>query len=282
MREPWFVDVLTLFPELFPPLFDASILGRARKAGIWDYRLTNFRDFTDDRHRTVDDVPYGGGDGMVLKIEPIARALAHILGGEAALEAWLAAPREARRPKFVLLTPQGERFRHRIAERFARERHLILLAGHYEGFDERVREHLATDELSIGDFVLTGGELPAMVVVDAVVRLLPGALGGARSSAEESFAMGRLEYPHYTRPPSYRGWDVPQVLRSGHHARIAAWRKEQALLRTLLRRPDLFQCCPPDEEERRRLLAWAEDDADPIRQRAAREVLSGLEGRWRT
>ncbi|MBE3562152.1 MAG: tRNA (guanosine(37)-N1)-methyltransferase TrmD [Hydrogenibacillus schlegelii] len=251
------VDVLTLFPELFPPVFEASILGRARRAGLWDYRLVDFRAYACDRHRTVDDVPYGGGDGMVLKVPPIARAVEGLLGGPEAFEAWLSRPKETRRPKLILLTPQGERLTHGLAERLSREAHLILLAGHYEGFDERIREHLATDEVSIGDFVLTGGELPAMVLVDAVVRLLPGVLGGERSAVEESFAMGRLEYPHYTRPPSYRGWEVPDVLRSGHHARIAAWRKEQALLRTLLRRPDLLWMHPPDAEEAALLRRWA-------------------------
>ncbi|WP_066199974.1 tRNA (guanosine(37)-N1)-methyltransferase TrmD [Hydrogenibacillus schlegelii] len=269
------IDVLTLFPALFPPVFEASILGRARRAGLWDYRLVDFRAYACDRHRTVDDVPYGGGDGMVLKVPPIARAVEGLLGGPEAFEAWLSRPKETRRPKLILLTPQGERLTHGLAERLSREAHLILLAGHYEGFDERIREHLATDEVSIGDFVLTGGELPAMVLVDAVVRLLPGVLGGERSSVEESFAMGRLEYPHYTRPPSYRGWEVPAVLRSGHHARIAAWRKEQALLRTLLRRPDLLWLHPPDAEEAALLRRWADLDREEAALAGAEETGGG-------
>ena len=220
------IDVLTLFPEMFAGPLGHSILKRAIERGALDVGLTNPRDFTTDRHRTVDDQPYGGGPGMVMKPGPLF----------AAVEA-LARPES----RVILLSPRGRLFSQAVAGELAARDHLILICGHYEGVDERVREHLATDELSIGDYVLTGGELAAMVVVDAVARLLPGVLGDAGSSADESHSHGLLEYPQYTRPPDFRGWRVPDILLSGNHGLIETWRRWQALLTTALRRPDLIR-----------------------------------------
>jgi tRNA (guanine37-N1)-methyltransferase len=218
------IDVVTLFPEMFAPL-GHSILGRAIEQGLLTVRYVNPRDFTSDRHRTVDDYPYGGGPGMVMKAEPIFLAVESVASPEAAV---------------VLMSPAGRVFRQSIAAELAALDHLILICGHYEGVDERVREHLATDELSIGDYVLTGGELAAMVVIDAVARLLPGVLGHAESAGDESHSHGLLEYPQYTRPPEFRGWPVPERLLSGHHAEIGKWRRRQSLERTAASRPDLM------------------------------------------
>jgi tRNA (guanine37-N1)-methyltransferase len=228
-------DVLTLFPEMFEGPLGHSILGRAIERGLLRVGLTNIRDFATDRHRTVDDYPYGGGPGMVMKPGPIFDAAESVA-----------------RPgsPIILLSPRGRLFSQRIAAELAEHRHLVLICGHYEGVDERVRDHLATDELSIGDYVLTGGELAAMVVIDAVARLVPGVLGGVASTSEESHSRGLLEYPHYTRPPDFRGHAVPEVLLSGHHAEIARWRRQRALLETATRRPDLLT--PEHDEELRR------------------------------
>ncbi|HUC90999.1 MAG TPA: tRNA (guanosine(37)-N1)-methyltransferase TrmD [Paenibacillus sp.] len=234
------IDVLTLFPEMFDGVFGASILGKAREKGIVDLRAVNFRDYANNKHNTVDDYPYGGGGGMVLKPEPMFAAVEDLT------------PPSGGRPRIVLMCPQGEPFTQPKAQELSRERHLIFVCGHYEGYDERIREHLVTEELSIGDYVLTGGELPAMVVIDAVVRLLPGVLGNEQSAVTDSFSTGLLEYPHYTRPASFRGWDVPEVLTSGHHGRVEAWRREQSLLRTLRRRPDLLEKADLTPKER----AW--------------------------
>ncbi|HEX2324659.1 MAG TPA: tRNA (guanosine(37)-N1)-methyltransferase TrmD [Chloroflexota bacterium] len=219
------IDVLTLFPAMFGGPFDESIVARARAAGLLDLRIHNLRDWSTDRHRTVDDYPYGGGAGMVLKAEPVVAAVESLRGTEGHV---------------VLLTPQGEVFRQQTAATLAGREHLVLVCGHYEGVDERIREHAVDQEVSIGDYVLSGGELPAMVLVDAVVRLLPGALGSPLSAVDESHSAGLLEYPQYTRPAEFRGWRVPDVLLSGHHAEIARWRREQALRRTRERRPDLL------------------------------------------
>ena len=218
-------DILTLFPEMFGGPLGHSILGRASERGLIDIHLTDIRDFATDRHRTVDDYPYGGGPGMVMKPEPIFAAVE-------------AVAREG--SPIILLSPRGRLFTQRVAMELAEREQLVLICGHYEGVDERVREHLATDELSIGDYVLTGGELAAMVVVDAVGRLVPGVLGDDESADDESHAQGLLEYPHYTRPPEFRGWRVPDVLLSGNHAEIARWRRRQALLATARHRPDLL------------------------------------------
>ena len=222
------IDLLTLFPEAFESIFASSIIQRAQQKGLLEIVLTNIRDFARDKHRSVDDKPYGGGPGMVMMCQPIFDCLEHV---EAA------APVKARR---VLLTPQGEPFTQALAQELASEQRLILIAGHYEGFDERIRVGLQPLEVSIGDYVLTGGEIPAMVIVDAVTRLLPGSLGDDSSAEEESFSSGLLEYPQYTRPKDFHGLEVPDVLLSGHHERIRDWREQQAQERTQLRRPDLL------------------------------------------
>jgi tRNA (guanine37-N1)-methyltransferase len=218
------IDVLTLFPGMFAGPLDESIIQRARKKGLLELRIINLRDYTHDRHKTVDDRPFGGGPGMLLKPEPIFEAVEAIAG----------------QPRVILMAPGGRRFSQAIARELAQEPHLLLVCGSYEGFDERVHEHLADDELSIGDYVLTNGALPAMVIIDSVTRLLPGALGDHTSAADESFSLGELEYPHYTRPAEFRGLRVPDVLLSGNHAEIAKWRTEMALHRTRKRRPDLL------------------------------------------
>jgi tRNA (guanine37-N1)-methyltransferase len=219
------IDVLTLFPAMFAGPLDESIVKRARDTGLVDVKIHNLRDWAHDRHKTVDDRPFGGGPGMLLKPEPLFEAIESLR-------------RETTR--VILLSPAGRPFCQAIARELAPLDDLLLVTGHYEGFDERVRETLADDELSIGDYVLTNGALPAMVVIDAVVRLLPGALGDDESSHDESFSHGLLEYPQYTRPAAFRGMKVPDVLVSGHHAEIEKWRREQARRRTKERRPDLM------------------------------------------
>jgi len=218
------IDVLTLFPAMFAGPLDESIIKRARADKLLDLAIHNLRDHTHDRHRTVDDKPFGGGPGMLLKPEPVFEAVEKLA-------------RE--KTRVILLSPCGRTFTQAIASGLAREEHLLLICGSYEGFDERVREALADDELSIGDYVLTNGGLPAMVIIDAVTRLLPGALGDEESSRDESFSRGLLEYPQYTRPAEFRGMKVPDVLLSGNHAQIEQWRREQSEQRTLERRPDL-------------------------------------------
>jgi tRNA (guanine37-N1)-methyltransferase len=228
-------DVFSLLPEVFEPYLQASILQRAQHSGLVSFALHNIRDWAIDRHHITDDEPYGGGGGMVMKPEPIF----------AAVEAVLGAPPSC---PVILLTPQGRLFTQEVAQDLysqamasAAPGRLALLCGRYEGIDERVNQHLVSDEISIGDYVLTGGELAALVVIDVVTRLIPGALGDPDGAMDDSHASGLLEYPHYTRPAEFRGWDVPEVLRSGDHARIARWRREQALLRTWQRRPDLLR-----------------------------------------
>jgi len=223
------IDVLTLFPELFEPYVACSIVGRAVAQGIVSIQCTSFRDFARDRHRSVDDRPFGGGPGMVFMCGPVFDALEHV---EAQSET------KALR---ILLSPQGEKLTQGLVSEFAEAPRLVLLCGHYEGFDERIRTGIAAREISIGDYVLSGGEPAAMVLIDAVVRLLPGALGDEASAADESFSDGTLEYPQFTRPREFRGMEVPEVLLSGDHGKIAAWRREQSLERTLERRPDLLE-----------------------------------------
>ena len=221
-------DIFTLFPEVFGPYLEASIMQRARQNELLEVYLHNIRDWTTDKHHVTDDLPYGGGGGMVMKPDPIFTAVESVLGAPPACP-------------LILLTPQGRLFTQAVAEELSAHPRLALLCGRYEGVDERVREHLVTDEISIGDYVLSGGELPALAVVDAVTRLIPGALGDPDGAWDDSHATGLLEYPHYTRPPEFRGWSVPEILLSGDHARIARWRREQSLLRTWLRRPDLLE-----------------------------------------
>jgi len=220
------IDVLTLFPAMFAGPLDESIIMRARKKGLLDLKIHDLRQWTHDRHRTVDDKPFGGGPGMLMKPEPLFEAVESL-------------QREA--TKVILLSPGGRKFDQAIARELAEQKDLLLVTGHYEGFDERVREALADDELSIGDYVLTNGALPAMVVIDAVTRLLPGVLGDDDSSRDESFSHGLLEYPQYTRPAEFRGMKVPDVLVSGNHAEIEKWRREQATKRTKEKRPDLLK-----------------------------------------
>lgn len=224
------IDILTLFPEMFSGVLGQSILHRAAEKSIVSYHLHNFREFADNKHKTVDDYPYGGGAGMVLKPQPIFDAVA-ALTEQANLE----------KPRIILLCPQGERFSQKKAEELAEEKHLMFICGHYEGYDERIRTNLVTDEISIGDYVLTGGELGAMVIIDSVVRLLPEVLGKEESHQQDSFSTGLLEHPHYTRPADFRGMKVPDILMSGNHKLIEEWRSKESLRRTLLRRPDLLE-----------------------------------------
>lgn len=242
------IDILTLFPEMFT-YFNQSILARAQAAGLVDIHLHHLREYAAGKHRVTDEPPFGGGGGMVLKPEPMFRAVESILTTDHPI---------------ILLTPQGRPFSQTIAQELARHERLLLVCGRYEGVDERVRTHLVTDEISIGDFVLTGGELAAMVVVDAVVRLLPGALGAAGAAETDSHATGLLEGPHYTKPVTFRGWEVPEVLRSGHAAHIARWRRQQALRRTWERRPDMLLTAVLTEEDKWFLGQLAAESVDIV------------------
>lgn len=239
-------EVFTLLPEVFPPYLESSILQRARQRGLINVRVHNIRNYTHDKHHTTDDIPYGGGGGMVMKPEPVFEAVESILG------------READCP-IILLTPQGRVFNQTIAQELSGHEKIALICGRYEGVDERIRKHLVTDEISIGDYVLTGGELPALILIDAISRLIPGVLGDPDGAMDDSHASGLLEYPHYTRPPEFRGESVPEVLLSGDHAKIAKWRREQSLLRTLERRPDLLEKAQLTDEDRKFLLKRKEE-----------------------
>jgi tRNA (guanine37-N1)-methyltransferase len=230
-------DVFTLLPEIFPPYLESSILNRARQKGLINVRVHNIRDYTHDKHHTTDDTPYGGGGGMVMKPEPIFEAVESVLG----LAPHLSQPKPVSNIPIILLTPQGRVFTQRTAEELSRHAHIAVICGRYEGVDERIRQHLVTDEISIGDYVLTGGELPALMIIDAVSRLIPGVLGDPTGAEDDSHSMGLLEYPHYTKPPEFRGWKVPDVLASGNHAKIDKWRREQALTRTFNKRPDMLE-----------------------------------------
>jgi tRNA (guanine37-N1)-methyltransferase len=233
-------DILSVFPEMFSSPLQTSLLKKAQEKGLIDVRLWDIRHYAEDKHRMTDDAPYGGGGGMVMKVEPIDRALAAVAP----------APGET---LVILLTPQGETFNQQMAEQLSRYERLVLVCGHYEGVDERVREYLVEKEVSIGDYILTGGELSALVLVDTVSRLIPGVLGNSESAACDSFSMGLLEYPHYTRPGSYRGWDVPEVLLSGNHAEIELWRRKESLKRTWERRRDLLDKAELSEKDGRLL-----------------------------
>ncbi len=231
-------DVFTLLPETFSPYLQASILQKAAGRGLVDFHIHNIRDYTHDRHHTTDDMPYGGGGGMVMKPEPVFEAVESVLGAPPACPV-------------ILLTPQGRVFNQKIAGELAQLPRLALLSGRYEGVDERIREHLVTDEISIGDYVLTGGELPALILIDAITRLLPGVLGDPTGAEDDSHASGLLEYPHYTRPPEFRSWKVPDVLLSGDHGKIARWRREQSLRRTLAKRPDMLEAFELTKEDQK-------------------------------
>lgn len=230
-------DILTLFPELFNAAFDASLLRKAIDKSLIEINLHNIRDYATGRHRVTDDIPFGGGGGMVMKVEPIARALDDVIS-------------DRDNAAVILLSPQGEIFRQEIAEDLSIKKRIVLICGHYEGVDERVKDHLVDRELSIGDYVLTGGEYPAMVIIDAVSRLVPGFVGNSDSVLYDSFTTGLLEGPHYTRPREYRGWKVPEVLLSGHKKKIEEWRHASSLLRTLKRRPDLLEKAELTEEDK--------------------------------
>lgn len=224
---PMEINIFTLFPRIFQGPLSESIVGRALDKGLLKVHIHDFRDYTHDRHRTADDYPYGGGPGMLMKPEPIFEAIESVLG-------------DSPSSRIILLTPQGSTFNQAYAEDLVSGSDFALICGHYGGVDERVREHLATEELSIGDYVITGGELAAMVVVDAVARLIPGVLGSPEAASRDSHASGLLQYPQYTRPPDFRGWRVPDVLLSGDHQNIATWRSNESLMRTRQRRPDLL------------------------------------------
>jgi len=239
-------DIFTLFPDMFQGPFSESILKRAQERGLLSIALHDIRDATTDKHHVVDDYPYGGGAGMVMKPEPIFKAVESIYQGG----------------PIILLSPKGRLFNQQIARTLAQEARVTLICGHYEGVDERVREHLVTDEISIGDYVLTGGELAAMVVVDSTSRLIPGVLGGAESILEESHSGGMLEYPHYTRPPEFRGWRVPDMLLSGNHAEIARWRRKEAIKRTRERRPDLYEKLDLSSKEDMKLLRELQEEGE--------------------
>jgi len=244
------IDILTLFPQMFCPL-EESIIKRARKKGIVDINIINIRDFASDKHHITDDRLYGGGAGMVMKPEPIFAAVRSVSAAD--------------KPRLIITSPQGKPFDQKLAQELASQEHLIIVCGHYEGIDERVIDALATDIVSLGDFVLTGGELPAMAIVDAVTRLLPGVLGDEDSAAQESFEDGLLEYPHYTRPPVFEGMEVPSELTSGNHARIAKWRRQKALERTWRYRPDLLESAPLLPEDKKYLEQLDKEIQKPFR-----------------
>ncbi len=234
------IHFLTLFPEMFPGILEASIMKKAQEQGAVEFSVTDFREYTENKHKKVDDYPYGGGAGMVLQPQPLFDAVDAVTKTE-------------KKRRVILMCPQGERFTQAKAEELSQEEELVFICGHYEGYDERIREHLVTDELSLGDFVLTGGELAAMTIADSVVRLLPDAIGKRESHEDDSFSTGLLEYPHYTRPADFRGLRVPDVLLSGNHAKIAEWRQYESLKRTYKRRPDLLETYPLTKRDREML-----------------------------
>ena len=239
------LDIFTLFPSMFNSYLDESILKRAQQANLISIHLHDIRAYTTDKHHVTDDAPYGGGGGMVMKAEPIFAAVEAVSNEPSAVS------RQPSEVPIILLSPLGRTFNQEIAKELALHEHLMLICGRYEGVDERVREHLVTDEISIGDYVLTGGELPAMIMVDAIARYIPNVLGAENAASEDSFATGLLEYPHYTRPPEFRGWTVPEILQSGDHAKIAKWRRQQALRRTWEKRPDLLASANLSDEDKK-------------------------------
>ncbi|MCY9016868.1 tRNA (guanosine(37)-N1)-methyltransferase TrmD [Priestia megaterium] len=241
------IDVLSLFPSMFDGVFGESILKKAQEKNAVELNVVNFREYSTNKHQNVDDYPYGGGAGMVLTPQPIFDAVEKLT-------------ETAKKPRVVLLCPQGERYTQAKAEELAAEEHLIFICGHYEGYDERIREQLVTDEISIGDYVLTGGELGAMVVIDSVVRLLPDVLGNNHSAVQDSHSTGLLEHPHYTRPADFRGLTVPEVLVSGNHKKIEQWRQKESLKRTLLRRPDMLEKIELTEEQKKLVAQLKEEN----------------------
>lgn len=241
------IDVLSLFPSMFDGVFGESILKKAQEKNAVELNVVNFREYSTNKHQNVDDYPYGGGAGMVLTPQPIFDAVEKLT-------------ESAKKPRVVLLCPQGERYTQAKAEELAAEEHLIFICGHYEGYDERIREQLVTDEISIGDYVLTGGELGAMVVIDSVVRLLSDVLGNNHSAVQDSHSTGLLEHPHYTRPADFRGLTVPEVLMSGNHKKIEQWRQKESLKRTLLRRPDMLEKMELTEEQKKLVAQLKEEN----------------------
>lgn len=238
------IDVLSLFPEMFEGVLHSSIMKKAQEQQAASFKVTDFRDFSTNKHRKVDDYPYGGGAGMVLKPEPLFAAVEAVTNTSNG------------KPRVILMCPQGERFTQKKAEELAKEQHLVFICGHYEGYDERIREYLVTDEISLGDFVLTGGEVASMAIIDSVVRLLPDVLGNDQSAVHDSFSTGMLEHPQYTRPATFNGLEVPSVLLSGNHAAIDKWREEQAFLRTAQRRPELLQEAPLTDYQKKLHQQW--------------------------
>lgn len=258
-------EVFTLIPEVFPSYLETSIIKRARERDLIQVQVHNIRDYTHDKHHVTDDTPYGGGGGMVMKPEPVFEAVESVLGFTARpavlgdKSSALSSPgpfdqtqgKPAANTPIILLTPQGRVFNQSIAQELSQHQHIALICGRYEGIDERIREHLVTDEISIGDYVLTGGELPALILIDAIARLLPDVLGDPTGAQDDSHAMGLLEYPHYTRPPEFRGWKAPDILLSGDHAKIEKWRREQALERTFRKRPDMLEKAELSKEDKK-------------------------------
>ncbi|ASN05747.1 tRNA (guanosine(37)-N1)-methyltransferase TrmD [Virgibacillus necropolis] len=242
------IDILTLFPEMIEGVFNSSILKKAQDKNKFSYNLVNFRDYSVNKHKKVDDYPYGGGAGMVLTPQPIFDAVETIT------------KEKSSKPRVILMCPQGEPYNQKKAEELAKEENLVFICGHYEGYDERIRKHLVTDEISIGDYVLTGGELGAMAVIDSVIRLLPDVLGNQESAPEDSFTTGLLEYPHYTRPADFRGLKVPDILLSGDHAKIYNWRRKESLKRTYERRPELINSHTLSEEDNKLLDTLIKSD----------------------
>ena len=255
------IDILTLFPEMFAGVFDATIIGRARAAGRVEVVLHNIRDYAPGKHRVTDDTPYGGGGGMIMKPEPIFNAVEGILQIQIP-DAGYRSLLPQGYPPVILLTPQGRLLNQAVARELVATERLLLICGRYEGVDERVRQLLVTDEISIGDYVLSGGEIGAMVMVDVLTRLLPGVLGDSAATTKDSHAAGLLEHPHYTRPAEYRGVGVPDILLSGHHANLEAWRRQQSLARTLARRPDLLAKADLTEADRAFLAGLAADESE--------------------
>jgi tRNA (guanine37-N1)-methyltransferase len=277
---PLHFDLFTLLPDVCAAYTRESILKRAQEAGLVTIQIHNIRDYAEGKHLTTDDLPYGGGGGMVMKPEPVFAAVEGVLGQgpgaapqvEPPAQTEAVSPTANARPAvpIILLTPQGRVFSQTVAQELAQHQRIVLICGRYEGFDERIREHLVTDEISIGDYVLTGGELAALVVVDAVTRLLPGVLGDPTGALDDSHASGLLEYPHYTRPPDFRGWQVPEILLSGHHARIEQWRRQEALRRTYLRRPDMLAAATLSEEDRQFIAELAKASTSSVSGEAGR------------
>lgn len=246
-------EVFTLLPEVFPQYLDSSILKRASERGLIRVRVHNIREYTHDKHHVTDDTPYGGGGGMVMKPEPVFEAVESVLslGNTPPPHGTPSDQTQGKPVPIILLTPQGRVFTQRVAEELSSHERIALICGRYEGVDERIREHLVTDEISIGDYVLTGGELPAMILIDAVSRLIPGVLGDPTGAEDDSHSMGLLEYPHYTKPAKFRGWKVPDILQSGNHAKIEQWRREQSLLRTFNKRPDMLEKADLSEADKK-------------------------------